>query len=57
MLEFFAETQIFLGKFAENVSDNSVVMCAGGRAYVKNAIYIQKHYGNGRFRNDVYVQF
>ena len=52
MGEFFIKPQIFPGKFAEEVSDDSAVVRTGGRAHIQDALYIQKHYGDRRFRYD-----
>ena len=56
MRELFAEAQVFLGKLAEKIPDDPTVVRTGGRTHVQNALYIQKHYGDRRFRYDAHIQ-
>ena len=54
--ELFAETKIFPGKLAQQVADDPAVMRAGGGADGQNALYVQKHCGNGSFGHHTHIQ-
>ena len=56
MCELFAETQVLCCKFTEQISDNSVMMRAGGGAYIQNTLYIKKHNVNFCLRYYVHIQ-
>ena len=56
MREFFTETQVFLGKLAEQIPNNTGVIRTGGRTNAKNALNAYKHRRNGRFRYHAHIQ-
>ena len=56
MCELSLKMQIFLGEHAEQISDNTAVVLACGRADIQNTLDIQKHCDNRRFCRDADIQ-
>ena len=57
MRELFAEAQIFLGKFTEEVLEDPAVVAARGGADVQDALYVQKQHGGRGIRDHAHIQY
>ena len=54
--QLFAEAQVFLRKLAKQISDDMVMMRAGGGTHMQHTLYVQIQHRNSRFRHNAYIQ-